>query len=129
MHPSGYGTLGFAMPAAIGAKIAAPARAVLALAGDYGLQFTINELITAVEQGVSLPIVVWNNSALGQIRDDMLAARIPPIGVVGRNPDFLALAQAYGAGATRAQDPPALEKCDPRALENRRPHAHRNPRY
>jgi 5-guanidino-2-oxopentanoate decarboxylase len=53
MHPSGYGTLGFAMPAAIGAKIAAPARAVLALAGDYGLQFTINELITAVEQGVS----------------------------------------------------------------------------
>ena len=108
MHPSGYGTLGFAMPAAIGAKIAAPARAVLALVGDYGLQFTINELITAVELGLSLPIIVWNNAALGQIRDDMLAARIPAIGVVGRNPDFLALAQAYGAGATRAQDPPAL---------------------
>src|SRR5271165_3706723 len=109
MHPSGFGTLGFAMPAAIGAKLASPQRAVLALVGDYGLQFTINELITAVEQRVSLPIVIWNNSALGQIRDDMAAARIPPIGVVGRNPDFLALARAYGAAAMRARDPKTLE--------------------
>ena len=117
MHPSGYGTLGFALPAAIGAKIAAPARPVLALAGDYGLQFTINELITAVEQGVTLPIVVWNNAALGQIRDDMLAARIPPIGVVGRNPDFIALAQAYGAAASRVHEPEALESAIRGALK------------
>jgi 5-guanidino-2-oxopentanoate decarboxylase len=109
MHPSGYGTLGYALPAALGAKIAAPARPVLALAGDFGLQFTINELITAVEQRVALPIVVWNNSALGQIRDDMIAAGIPPLGVVGRNPDFQALFTAYGAPAVRAQDPKALE--------------------
>jgi 5-guanidino-2-oxopentanoate decarboxylase len=107
-HPSGYGTLGFALPAAIGAKIAAPARAVLALAGDYGLQFTLNELMTAVEAAQGLPIVIWNNSALGQIREDMEGAQITPIGVTARNPDFAALAGAYGAHAVRAKTPVAL---------------------
>jgi 5-guanidino-2-oxopentanoate decarboxylase len=107
-HPSGYGTLGFALPAALGAKISSPARAVMALAGDFGLQFTLSELMTAVEAGVSLPIVVWNNAALGQIRDDMVAAGIPQLGVIGRNPDFLALAQACGAEAYRVHDAAAL---------------------
>jgi 5-guanidino-2-oxopentanoate decarboxylase len=107
-HPSGYGTLGYALPAALGAKLAAPARAVVALAGDFGVQFTLNELMTAVEAGQSLPIVVWNNGALGQIRDDMLAAGIPAIGVVARNPDFVALAKAYGARAVRVSTATAL---------------------
>jgi 5-guanidino-2-oxopentanoate decarboxylase len=107
-HPSGYGTLGYAMPAAIGAKISSPARAVIALVGDFGLQFTLNELMTAVEEMVSLPIVVWNNSALGQIRDDMQASAIPLTGVIGRNPDFPALARACGAAAERVTDPTAL---------------------
>ncbi len=107
-HPSGYGTLGFALPAAIGAKIAAPTRAILALAGDYGLQFTSSELMTAVEAGVSLPLVVWNNAALGQIRDDMIAAGIPPIGVVGKNPDFMQLAAAYGVAGVQVRDPQGL---------------------
>lgn len=107
-HPSGYGTLGFAMPAALGAKIASPDRPVLALHGDYGLQFTIQELGTAVEAGVSLPIVVWNNAALGQIRDDMIASGIAPIGVVAHNPDFVALAEAWGARGVRVGDEPTL---------------------
>jgi len=107
-HPSGYGTLGFAMPAALGAKISSPARAVIALAGDFGLQFTLSELMTAVEAALSLPIVVWNNSALGQIRDDMVAAGIPQLGVIGRNPDFVALALACGAQGCRVHDPAAL---------------------
>ncbi len=101
-HPSGYGTLGYALPAALGAKLASPARAVLALSGDFGLQFTFGELMTAVEAGLSLPVVVWNNAALGQIRDDMIAADIPPLGVVARNPDFVSLARACGARALRA---------------------------
>jgi 5-guanidino-2-oxopentanoate decarboxylase len=107
-HPSGYGTLGFALPAALGAKISSPTRAVIALAGDFGLQFTQSELMTAVEAAVSLPIVVWNNAALGQIRDDMVAAGIPELGVVARNPDFVALARACGAEACRVQGPAAL---------------------
>ena len=75
---------------------------------DYGLQFTSSELITAVEAGVSLPLVVWNNAALGQIRDDMIAAGIPPIGVVGRNPDFMQLAAAYGVAGVQVRDPQGL---------------------
>jgi 5-guanidino-2-oxopentanoate decarboxylase len=100
-HPSGYGALGFALPAAIGAKIAQPQRAVVALAGDFGVQFTLQELMTAVELDLTLPLVVWNNGALGQIRDDMRAAGIAPIGVVARNPDFVALAAACGATGVR----------------------------
>jgi 5-guanidino-2-oxopentanoate decarboxylase len=107
-HPSGYGTLGFAMPAALGAKVAMPQRPVVALHGDYGLQFTLQELGTAVEAAVCLPIVVWNNSALGQIRDDMIASGIAPIGVVARNPDFVALAEAWGAHGVRVGGEAAL---------------------
>jgi 5-guanidino-2-oxopentanoate decarboxylase len=107
-HPSGYGTLGYALPAAIGALVAQPGRTVVALAGDFGFQFTSQELATAVELQMSLPIVIWNNSALGQIRDDMIAAGIPPTGVVGHNPDFLALARAYGAHAERPRGPAEL---------------------
>jgi len=107
-HPSGYGALGYALPAAIGAKIAQPHRAIVALAGDFGVQFTHQELMSAVELDLSLPIVVWNNEALGQIRDDMRAAGIAPIGVVGRNPDFVALAAACGAAGVQVRSPAAL---------------------
>src|SRR5207244_1304202 len=107
-HPSGYGALGYALPAAIGAKIAQPARAVVALAGDYGVQFTLQELMTAVELDLTLPVVVWNNGSLGQIRDDMRAAGIAPIGVVARNPDFVALAGACGAAGVRVHEAAAL---------------------
>jgi 5-guanidino-2-oxopentanoate decarboxylase len=120
-HPSGYGTLGYALPAAIGAKIASPKRAVLALAGDFGLQFTLHELMTAVELNLSLPIVVWNNAALGQIRDDMIAAGIAPIAVVAQNPDFTALATACGATGLRAASPAALTHAVRAALERRGP--------
>ncbi len=114
-HPCGYGTLGYALPAAIGAKIAQPERAVVALAGDFGVQFTSQELMTAVELDLTLPLVIWNNGALGQIRDDMHAAGITPIGVVGRNPDFVALADACGAvaDAAVAPPPPWRRRCAP----------------
>lgn len=116
-HPCGYGALGFALPAALGAKIAEPERPVMALAGDFGLQFTLQELMTAVELRLSLPVVVWNNEALGQIRDDMQAAGIPPVGVVGRNPDFVALAKAFGAEGLRAQGPAQLCQAIRQALD------------
>jgi 5-guanidino-2-oxopentanoate decarboxylase len=121
LHPSGYGTLGYALPAAIGALVAEPRRPALALAGDFGFQFTSQELATAVELQLSLPIVIWNNSALGQIRDDMVAARIAPTGVIGHNPDFLALARAYGAHAERARGPEALTASIRSALQRRGP--------
>jgi len=120
-HPSGYGTLGFALPAALGAKISSPARPVIALAGDFGLQFTLSELMTAVEAALALPVVVWNNAALGQIRDDMLAAGIAQLGVVGQNPDFVALAQAYGAEGYRVHDAAALTEAIRTALTHAGP--------
>jgi 5-guanidino-2-oxopentanoate decarboxylase len=115
-HPCGYGTLGFALPAAIGAKIAQPERAVVALAGDFGVQFTLQELLTAVELQLPLPVVVWNNSALKQIRDDMVAAGIEPVGVTGRNPDFRAFAAACGARSQRAHGPQQLAEALTAAL-------------
>ncbi|MGA9369006.1 MAG: 5-guanidino-2-oxopentanoate decarboxylase, partial [Steroidobacteraceae bacterium] len=120
-HPCGYGALGFALPAAIGAKIAQPKRPVVALAGDFGLQLTLQDLMTAVELALSLPVVVWNNSALGQIRDDMQLAGIPPVGVVALNPDFLAVARAFGAEGMRAAGPTALTEEIRRALDRKRP--------
>jgi 5-guanidino-2-oxopentanoate decarboxylase len=120
-HPSGYGTLGYALPAALGAKLAAPERAVVALAGDFGLQFTLNELVTAVELEQCLPIVIWNNGALGQIRDDMIAAGIEPLAVVARNPEFPALAAACGAYGVRVTGPAALTQAVRTALERRGP--------
>ncbi len=106
-HPNGYCTLGSAMPSAIGAKLGSPARNGVALTGDAGFLFSATELATAVDEGVSLPVVIWNNDGLGQIRDGMQELDITPTGVTpGRNPDFMALARAFGAHATR---PDSLE--------------------
>lgn len=97
LHPTGYGTLGYALPAAIGAKIGAPQRPGLVLVGDGGFLYTAQELATATEELDSpLVILLWNNNALGQIRDDMLDLDIEPIGVLPRNPDFQLLGQAFG---------------------------------
>ena len=108
-HPSGYCTLGWALPAAIGAKLAAPERPTVALAGDGGFLFTAPELGTAVELGLPIPIVLWNNDGLGQIRDDMIEKGIPEIGVSPRNPDYVKLAEAFGARATRPDGLAAFE--------------------
>jgi acetolactate synthase-1/2/3 large subunit/5-guanidino-2-oxopentanoate decarboxylase len=94
---------------------------VVALAGDFGVQFTLGELMTAVELQLPLPIVVWNNEALAQIRDDMLAAGIEPVGVTGLNPDFQAFAAACGAQGLRVRGPDALTRAVRGALEARGP--------
>ena len=121
IHPVGFGTLGFALPAAIGAKIGVGAKPVAALVGDYGLQFTINELGTAVEHELPIPILVWNNNALGQIRDNMVESGIQPNAVTLRNPDFVALAKAYGAGAERPANLKALAASIAAALKAKGP--------
>ncbi len=64
--------------------------------------------MTAVEVGQCLPLVVWNNGALGQIRDDMIAAGIPATAVMARTPDFVALAAACGARGVRVKSAAAL---------------------
>ena len=81
----------------------------MALAGDGGFLFTAPELGTAVELGLPIPIVLWNNDGLGQIRDDMIEKGIPEIGVSPRNPDYVKLAEAFGARATRPDGLAAFE--------------------
>jgi 5-guanidino-2-oxopentanoate decarboxylase len=108
-HPCGFGTLGYGMPAAIGAKIACPDRAVVAVCGDAGFLFTVQELGTAAELGLPLPILLWNNDALGQIAQNMRDMGIPEIAVKPRNPDFQTLAQAYGIRAVRPDSLKGIE--------------------
>ncbi len=98
-HPFGFGTLGYALPAAIGGAVARPNLPTMAIAGDYGFQYTLPELGVAVELGLSVPILLWDNAKLKEIEDSMVRAQIAPNAVTARNPDFLALAQAYGAKA------------------------------
>ncbi len=98
-HPSGFGTLGYALPAAIGGAIARPNHPTMAIAGDYGFQYTVQELGTAVELKQPLPIILWDNGKLKEIEDSMRRAQIAPNAVTAKNPDFVQLALAYGAYA------------------------------
>ena len=104
-HPFGFGTLGYALPAAIGAKIARPDRTVVAIAGDYGFQYTLQELGVAAELSLSLPVILWDNGKLQEIEDSMVKAQIAPNAVVAKNPDFELLAAAYGIGYLAATTP------------------------
>src|SRR5699024_2823513 len=103
VYPAGYATLGYGLPAAIGAKVARPDQTVIALIGDGGAMFTIQEFLTAVELSLPLPVIVMNNGGYGEIRDEMLSRGIPPTGVDIRPPDFAALGRAFGGNGARVQ--------------------------
>ncbi|WP_439861530.1 5-guanidino-2-oxopentanoate decarboxylase [Pseudomonas sp. MBLB4136] len=107
---TGYGTLGYGLPAAIGAKLAEPQRPVLCLIGDGGLQFTLPELASAVEAGVGIIVLLWNNSGYGEIKRYMEKRDITPLGVDIYTPDFLALARGFGCAAERARDHAHLQQ-------------------
>jgi acetolactate synthase-1/2/3 large subunit len=99
---TGYGTLGYGLPAAIGAKLAAGERPVVALIGDGGLQFTLAELASAVEACAPIIVLLWNNHGYGEIKRYMERRNIPQIGVDIYTPDLLAAARALGCDAERA---------------------------
>ena len=103
-HPYGFGTLGYALPAAIGGKVGVGDKPVVAILGDYGFQYTVQELAVAVELELTLPIIIWDNGKLGEIEDSMVRAQIAPNAVVQRNPDFIKLAEAYGAASAAPTD-------------------------
>jgi 5-guanidino-2-oxopentanoate decarboxylase len=103
-YPAGFGTLGCALPDAIGAKLALPDRKVVALVGDGGFMFTVNELATAVEEEISLPIILWHNHSYAMIRDGMVKRGIPEIGVNPKAPDFIKMADAFGCPGIRVDN-------------------------
>ena len=118
---TGYGTLGYGLPAAIGARLAAPGRPVVALIGDGGIQFTLPELAAAVEAEAPVVVLLWNNRGYGEIRTYMVDAGIRPQGVDLHTPDFLGLARAFGCAAERADSADGLRRCLAAAREQQRP--------
>jgi acetolactate synthase-1/2/3 large subunit len=105
---TGYGTLGYGLPAAIGAKLGQFDRPAVCLIGDGGLQFSMPELASAVEAQVPIAVVIWNNTGYGEIKAYMRDRQIPEIGVDIYTPDFIAIAQGLGCHATRPADIAAL---------------------
>ena len=121
---SGYqGTLGSGFPTALGAKVANPDRPVVAITGDGGFMFGVQELATAVQFNIGVVTLVFNNNSYGNVRRDQrerFEGRVVASDLV--NPDFVKLAESFGVGAARVTSPevfrPALEK----ALAHGRPY-------
>ncbi len=93
---TGFGALGYGIPAAIGAALAAPDAPVLCLTGDGGAQFTLPELMTAVDENLPITFVVWNNRGYGEIENAMKSAGVTVVGCNPSPPDFAHLAAACG---------------------------------
>lgn len=91
-----YATLGYGLPAAIGAAIAEPGVPSVCVLGDGALMFSVQELVTAVEQGVDLTVVVVDNGGYREIRENEADRGIAPVGVDLRQPDWPLLADAFG---------------------------------
>jgi thiamine pyrophosphate-dependent acetolactate synthase large subunit-like protein len=119
--PIGYGALGCGLPGAVGAKVGAPDRPVACVAGDGGFLFTAEELATAAELGLALPVVLWNTNGYAEIEDSMWRAGILPVGVDLFTPDLLAVARGFGCHAHRAEDLEDLAGAVDRALAADRP--------
>jgi acetolactate synthase-1/2/3 large subunit len=93
---TGYGTLGWALPASLGAALAAPTRPVVCLIGDGGLHYTLGELAAIRQAGRPVIVLLWNNAGYGEIKAAMQAEGVAPVGVELFTPDFDRLAEAYG---------------------------------
>jgi acetolactate synthase-1/2/3 large subunit len=106
----GLGTMGFGLPAAIGAQLALPGQLVVAVVGDGGFQMTNQELATAVQYGLPVKILIMNNGYLGMVRQwqEMFYDRTYSEVDISVAPDFVKLAEAYGAAGFRAERPSEL---------------------
>lgn len=93
---TGFGTLGYGLPAAIGAALATPDRPVVAFVGDGGLQFSLAELTSAVEAEVPVILMLHDNSGYAEIKSYMIAKGVAPLGVDILTPDLASIARACG---------------------------------
>jgi thiamine pyrophosphate-dependent acetolactate synthase large subunit-like protein len=121
LYPTGYGTLGYGLPAAIGAKLGRPDARVIALLGDGGIMFTVAELAAAAQLRLPLPVVVVDNGGYGEIRDAM-AERDDPVHAVDlETPDFMGLGKALGCTGAVVDDGATLVDALERGLASDRP--------
>jgi acetolactate synthase-1/2/3 large subunit len=112
---TGYGTLGYGLPAALGAQLARADLPVVALVGDGGVMFTLSEIATAVEERLPVVIVLWHNAGFEEIRRYMDANGVARLGVDIQAPNFLTLAEGFGCPGVRVESPAELGQ----ALANR----------
>ncbi len=101
----GLGTMGYALPAAIGAKLAKPHRQVVAVCGDGSFQMVMGELGTLCQTGVDIKLIIMENGRLGMVKElqDKLYGHRYAATTLDGNPDFVALCAAYGLPAKRAE--------------------------
>jgi acetolactate synthase I/II/III large subunit len=116
----GLGTMGFGLPAAVGAQLARPNELVIAVVGDGGFQMTNQELATAVQYELPIKVVVMNNGYLGMVRQwqEMFYDRTYSEVDISVAPDFVKLAEAYGAAGFRAERPQELRHALAAALNH-----------
>jgi acetolactate synthase I/II/III large subunit len=119
----GYqGTLGFGFPTALGVKVAHPDRPVVAVTGDGGFMFAVQELATAAQEKIGIVVLLFNNGGFANVLRDQRALfddRI--IGATFDNPNFVGLARAFGIAAYRVASPEALKPVLAAALAATRP--------
>ncbi|MBC8441252.1 MAG: biosynthetic-type acetolactate synthase large subunit [Deltaproteobacteria bacterium] len=108
---AGLGTMGFGLPAAIGAKAACPDKMVIDIAGDGSIQMNIQELMTAIESKIDIKIVILNNQNLGMVRQwqELFYEKVYSFTNMENSPDFVKLAEAYGAKGLRCTRPDEVE--------------------
>ena len=108
---SGYqGTLGFGYMTALGAKAAVGDRPVVSIAGDGGFMFGVQELATAVQYGLNVTVVVFDNAAYGNVRRDQIRRfQGRELGSYLENPDFMKLAESFGVLGLQAKSPEAMK--------------------
>ena len=119
----GLGTMGFALPAALGAKMGAPEREVVAVIGDGGYQMTIQELGTIFQTGSAVKIVVLNNDFLGMVRQwqqMFFEKRYASTELV--NPDFVMIAKGYNIEANKVSKRSELTLAVKKMIESKKPY-------
>jgi thiamine pyrophosphate-dependent acetolactate synthase large subunit-like protein len=125
LFPNGYGTLGYGMPAGLGAQLGAPEKPVVIFAGDGGILYTIQEMGTAVEEKLPVLLILWNNASLLQIREGFIEHGIEPIAVDPLVPDFQMIARGFGWNTHRTGNLAGLgalvKSCHVLAREERHP--------
>jgi acetolactate synthase-1/2/3 large subunit len=110
INSGGLGTMGFGLPAAMGAKVGCPDQTVVCIAGDGSVQMNMQELATCAQEGIAIKVFIMNNGYLGMVRQwqelfwDKRYSQVD----MGQWPDFVKLAEAYGATGIRLQDKSTL---------------------
>jgi acetolactate synthase-1/2/3 large subunit len=119
----GLGTMGYGFPAAIGAQVALPGATVFDIAGDGSIQMNIQELMTAVQYELPVKVAILNNRFLGMVRQwqELFYGRRYSHTCLECSPDFVKLAEAYGAVGLRATKPAEVVPVLKKALATKRP--------